>query len=360
MGILTTTTARPRDRGACLLSVAAWADPPARAIRSPRHAAGQLPAFRRRRLGAGAHQSSAVGRVTALWIDRGARAELQLGGAAYSSRPDSSVAVLDYDDDRAQFELRRARRRLRAQSRRQRLDRDRHAESRVRRAPRRANIASTCGPRASRRRSAVVRGEGRRSAHDRRTRCARAGLPLLRRRPRDYDAEPVTRGRVRLVGGIPRATATSDPRARATCRRTWSATPTSTPTERGATCQLRPVWVPTRVTRSGRPIDTATGAGSIPGGWTWIDDAPWGFAPFHYGAGPTRQPLLGMGAGPAQTRPVYAPALVAFVGGDNFRVIGCKRAGRRVVPARAGRGVSARVQREPRLLSRASTSPTPS
>ncbi|HET6608416.1 MAG TPA: DUF6600 domain-containing protein, partial [Rhodopila sp.] len=53
-----------------------------------------------------------------------------------------------------------------------------------------------------------------------------------------------------------------------------------------------------------------------PWGWTWIDDAPWGFAPFHYG----RWVELGgrwawtPGAVVVHERPVYAPALVAFVG----------------------------------------------
>jgi hypothetical protein len=52
-----------------------------------------------------------------------------------------------------------------------------------------------------------------------------------------------------------------------------------------------------------------------PWGWTWIDDAPWGFAPFHYG----RWAFAG-GAGwvwvpgAMAARPVYSPALVAFVG----------------------------------------------
>lgn len=55
-----------------------------------------------------------------------------------------------------------------------------------------------------------------------------------------------------------------------------------------------------------------------PWGWTWVDDAPWGFAPFHYGrwvqVGPRWGwiPVLpGVAIG---YRPVYAPALVAFVG----------------------------------------------
>ena len=51
-----------------------------------------------------------------------------------------------------------------------------------------------------------------------------------------------------------------------------------------------------------------------PWGWTWIDDAPWGFAPFHYG----RWALIGSRWAwvPSQLgpQPVYAPALVAFIG----------------------------------------------
>jgi hypothetical protein len=50
-------------------------------------------------------------------------------------------------------------------------------------------------------------------------------------------------------------------------------------------------------------------------GWTWVEDEPWGFAPFHYG----RWAFAGAGwvwvPGPSVVRPVYAPALVAWVGG---------------------------------------------
>jgi len=53
-----------------------------------------------------------------------------------------------------------------------------------------------------------------------------------------------------------------------------------------------------------------------PWGWTWIDDAPWGFAPFHYG----RWAMIGSRwawvPGRIGPRPVYAPALVVFVGGS--------------------------------------------
>jgi len=52
-----------------------------------------------------------------------------------------------------------------------------------------------------------------------------------------------------------------------------------------------------------------------PWGWTWVEDEPWGFAPFHYG----RWAFAGAGwfwvPGPVYVRPVWAPALVGWVGG---------------------------------------------
>jgi len=52
-----------------------------------------------------------------------------------------------------------------------------------------------------------------------------------------------------------------------------------------------------------------------PWGWTWVEDEPWGFAPFHYG----RWAFVGAGwfwvPGPVYVRPVWAPALVGWVGG---------------------------------------------
>lgn len=53
-------------------------------------------------------------------------------------------------------------------------------------------------------------------------------------------------------------------------------------------------------------------------GWTWIDQEPWGFAPFHYGRWAYMRGRWGWVPGPPQLRPVYAPALVAFVGGSGW------------------------------------------
>ncbi len=77
------------------------------------------------------------------------------------------------------------------------------------------------------------------------------------------------------------------------------------------------VWYP-RVAVGWAPYRVGHWAWIPPWGWTWIDDAPWGFAPFHYG----RWAFAGGGwcwiPGPRVVRPVYAPALVAWIGGTNF------------------------------------------
>src|SRR5438309_602880 len=81
-----------------------------------------------------------------------------------------------------------------------------------------------------------------------------------------------------------------------------------------------PVWVPRTVATGWAPYRYGHWAWVEPWGWTWIDDAPWGFAPFHYG----RWVYVGDGwawvPGRVVTRPVYAPALVVFVGGRNWSV----------------------------------------
>jgi hypothetical protein len=50
-------------------------------------------------------------------------------------------------------------------------------------------------------------------------------------------------------------------------------------------------------------------------GWTWVEDEPWGFAPFHYGRWASVNGGWYWVPGPVVVRPVWAPALVAFVGG---------------------------------------------
>jgi hypothetical protein len=56
-----------------------------------------------------------------------------------------------------------------------------------------------------------------------------------------------------------------------------------------------------------------------PWGWTWIDDARWGFAPFHYGRWVQSGSRWGWVPGPISRRPAYAPALVGFAGTPEHR-----------------------------------------
>jgi hypothetical protein len=80
------------------------------------------------------------------------------------------------------------------------------------------------------------------------------------------------------------------------------------------------VWVPTSVAPGWAPYHNGHWAWVEPWGWTWVDDAPWGFAPFHYGRWAYVGSYWAWVPGPLAERPVYAPALVAWVGGSNFGV----------------------------------------
>jgi hypothetical protein len=75
------------------------------------------------------------------------------------------------------------------------------------------------------------------------------------------------------------------------------------------------VWQPAGIAVGWAPYRFGSWTWVAPWGWTWVENEPWGFAPFHYG----RWALAGNGwvwvPGPSMVRPVYAPALVGWVGG---------------------------------------------
>ena len=89
------------------------------------------------------------------------------------------------------------------------------------------------------------------------------------------------------------------------------------------------VWYPT-VDAGWAPYRYGHWAWIEPWGWNWVDDAAWGFAPSHYGRwayvgggwGWIPGPMAVIAGRPAVAvvRPVYAPALVAFIGGGNWGV----------------------------------------
>ena len=75
------------------------------------------------------------------------------------------------------------------------------------------------------------------------------------------------------------------------------------------------VWAPRAVPAGWAPYRTGRWIYQQPWGWTWVDDQPWGFAPYHYGRWANIGGRWVWVPPQRDVQPVYAPALVAFVGG---------------------------------------------
>ena len=80
------------------------------------------------------------------------------------------------------------------------------------------------------------------------------------------------------------------------------------------------VWYPTNVVAGWAPYQDGywTSVGGF--GLTWVDAAPWGYAPFHYGRWAWIHGRWGWCPGAFVARPVWAPALVGWVGGSSWGV----------------------------------------
>lgn len=90
------------------------------------------------------------------------------------------------------------------------------------------------------------------------------------------------------------------------------------------------VWAPSGTSQGWAPYQSGRWIWQDPYGWTWVSDESWGWAPYHYGRwvwtdnywGWVPPPPRGY-RGPSavmEIQAVYAPALVAFVGGRNWGV----------------------------------------
>lgn len=84
------------------------------------------------------------------------------------------------------------------------------------------------------------------------------------------------------------------------------------------TAEYGAVWYPRVVASGWAPYSAGRWAWVQPWGWTWVDDAPWGFAPFHYGRWVYLRNSWCWAPGNYVRRPVYAPALVAWIGGPRL------------------------------------------
>lgn len=80
------------------------------------------------------------------------------------------------------------------------------------------------------------------------------------------------------------------------------------------------VWYPRAIAADWAPYRFGRWAWVAPWGWTWIDAAPWGFAPFHYGRWLQIHGRWAWIPGRRAERPVYAPALVAWIGNPGWSV----------------------------------------
>jgi hypothetical protein len=72
-------------------------------------------------------------------------------------------------------------------------------------------------------------------------------------------------------------------------------------------------WTPRDVPPEWAPYRFGRWILKAPWGWTWVDESPWGFAPFHYGRWVRLRETWHWLPGPRQIPPVYAPAVVRWL-----------------------------------------------
>ena len=80
------------------------------------------------------------------------------------------------------------------------------------------------------------------------------------------------------------------------------------------------VWIPTRVAAGWEPYRDGSWVWTRQWGWSWVDNSPWGFAPFHYGRWIQHRGRWAWAPGRFEPRPAYSPALVAWEGGPQVSV----------------------------------------
>ena len=257
-----------------------------------------------------------------LWADAGARAEIQVGGAMMRMNAGTSVSVLNLDDQIAQLQLTQGALNVRVR----RLEPDQVFEVDT------PNLAFTLrqpgeyrievDPDGNATTIVVRKGQGEVYGED-------AAYVIDSRQPYRFIGTGLREYQYVDAPQLDEFDRWSSERDRALrqrrsppamYRRTWSAIRTSMRTAPGAstrptaTSGSRTAWPP-----AGRPTATAIGHGSTRGAGRG-SMTPLGLR---------RVPLRPLGEfsgtwgwvpGPVRTRAYYAPALVVFVGGDNFQL----------------------------------------
>jgi hypothetical protein len=83
-----------------------------------------------------------------------------------------------------------------------------------------------------------------------------------------------------------------------------------------------PVWFPNNVAYGWQPYHNGHWMNHAPWGWVWVEDEPWGYAPFHYGRWVQVSGRWGWLPGPVAAHPIWSPALVVFAGGIQVGGVG--------------------------------------
>ncbi|MCS0591672.1 hypothetical protein NX782_20985 [Massilia norwichensis] len=86
-----------------------------------------------------------------------------------------------------------------------------------------------------------------------------------------------------------------------------------------ADSEYGPLWTP-QVASDWVPYRDGSWTWIDPWGWTWVDNAPWGYAPFHYGRWVFVNNRWAWAPGSRAERLVWAPALVGWVGGAGWDI----------------------------------------
>jgi hypothetical protein len=80
-----------------------------------------------------------------------------------------------------------------------------------------------------------------------------------------------------------------------------------------------PLWTPA-VPNTWVPYSDGSWTWLDPWGWTWVDNSPWGYTPFHYGRWVFVNHRWSWAPGRHHEHPVWAPALVGWVGGAGWDI----------------------------------------
>ena len=96
------------------------------------------------------------------------------------------------------------------------------------------------------------------------------------------------------------------------------------------------VWQPRVVAPGWAPFHDGRWAWVAPWGWTWIDAAPWGFAPFHYGSWVMLSGRWCWSPGPRHERPRFAPMHSGWVSAPQLGIGIQIGGGQRPPPPRVG------------------------